>query len=99
MENFITVDMFLSLTGCLTIVTTATQLLKKYINYDAKWLALIFSAIVTAIRIIVVGDYSTIGIITGIFNIIPILFGSIGGYELLVKPIANTISNQSKKEE
>ena len=36
MENFITIDMFLSLTACITIVALGTQLLKKYVNYDAK---------------------------------------------------------------
>lgn len=97
MENFITIDMFLSLTACITIVALGTQLLKKYVNYDAKWLALILSAIVTVVRIIVVSDYSVLGIIIGIFNIIPILLGSIGGYETLVKPIVNKISDSQKE--
>lgn len=97
MENFITVDMFLSLTTCIAIVTLGTQLLKKYINYDAKWLALILSAIVTVVRIIVVADYSVLGIIIGIFNIIPILLGSIGGYEAIIKPIANKITDTKEE--
>lgn len=97
MENFITIDMFLSLTACITIVALGTQLLKKYVNYDAKWLALILSAIVTVIRLIVVADYSILGIVVGMFNILPILLGSIGGYETLVKPIVNKISDSQKE--
>lgn len=99
MENFITVDMFLSLSACILIVTAGTQILKKYVNYDAKWLALILSFIVTAVRIIVVADYSVLGIIIGIFNIIPILLGSIGGYETIIKPIANKISDSETEKE
>lgn len=99
MENFITVDMFLSLTACIAIVAAGTQILKKYVNYDAKWLALILSFIVTAVRIIVVADYSVLGIIIGIFNIIPILLGSIGGYETIIKPIANKISDSETEKE
>lgn len=97
MENFITLDMFLSLAGCITIVTIATQLVKQFCKIDAKWLALLISAIVTAVRVIAIGDYSGKGIIVGIFNIIPILYGAIGGYETIIKPIANKISE--KKEE
>ena len=97
MENFITIDMFLSLTACITIVALGTQLLKKYVNYDAKWLALILSAIVTVIRLIVVADYSILGIVVGMFNILPILFGAVGGYETLVKPIVNKISDSQKE--
>ena len=97
MENFITVDMFLSLSACILIVTAGTQILKKYVNYDAKWLALILSAIVTVVRIIVVADYSVLGIIIGIFNIIPILLGSIGGYEAIIKPIANKITDTKEE--
>ncbi|HIS12702.1 MAG TPA: hypothetical protein IAB40_06320 [Candidatus Onthocola stercoravium] len=99
MENFITIDMFLSLTACITIVALGTQLLKKYVNYDAKWLALILSAIVTIVRIIVVADYSLLGIVIGIFNILPILLGSIGEYETLVKPIVNKISDTKTETE
>lgn len=97
MENFITVDMFLSLSACILIVTAGVQILKKYVSYDAKWLALILSAIVTAIRVIVVADYSVLGIIVGIFNIIPILLGSIGGYEAIIKPIANKITDTKEE--
>lgn len=97
MENFITPDMFLSLSGCILIVAIATQLLKKYVNYDAKWLALLMSGIVTFLRIIVIGDYSVIGVITGVLNIVPILLGSIGGYETFIKPVKNLISNEDKK--
>lgn len=99
MENFITADMFLSLSGCILIVAVATQLFKKYVPCDAKWLALIISTIVTTIRILVIGDYSAIGIITGVLNIIPILLGSIGGYEAVIKPVQNVISEDKKGDE
>lgn len=98
MESFITLDMFLNLTACSMIVMVATQLIKKYVDYDAKWLALIMSAIVTAIRIIVVADYSLLGVLIGVMNIIPILLGAVGGYETILKPVG-TLFNKNTKEE
>ena len=39
----------------------------------------------------------SLGIIIGIFNIIPILLGSIGGYEAIIKPIANKITDTKEE--
>lgn len=91
MENFITVDMFATLIGCILIVTAGVEVLKKYINVNALWLNLFMSLIVTVIRIFTVGDFSGMGITLGLLNIIPILLGATGGYEV-IKNIVNKVN-------
>jgi len=75
--------MFLSLAGCILIVSGGVELLKQYTGLNPLWLNLIISSLVTAVRITFVGDFSFKGIILGIFNLIPILLGATGTYEVL----------------
>lgn len=88
MENFITMDMFTTLIGCIAIVTAGVQVLKQYINVNPLILNLIMSVIVCIIRIFIVGDLSAMGITLGILNIIPILLGATGGYEVVKNLLA-----------
>lgn len=96
MQDFITIEMLGTLVGCSAIVTLLTQVLKKYIpeTVDTKWLALLFSIIVGALRIFYVSDFTFAGIVTGIINIFVLLAVSVGIYE-----IANTTYTNIKKEE
>ena len=62
--EFITLDMLLSLAGCVAIVAIITQSLKHYFTkINALWLNLIISMIIGIIRIFVVKDLSSTGII------------------------------------
>lgn len=80
--EFITLDMLLSLAGCVTIVAVVTEALKKYFTkINALWLNLICSIIVGAIRIYFVSDFTANGIITGILNIFVIMLAAGGGYD------------------
>lgn len=93
--EFMTIDIFLSVVGCTTVITLLTQVFKKYLpeSLDTKWLALIFSIIVGIIRICVVKDFSFEGIVIGIMNTVLLLAISIGEYEL-VKTASTKILNQ-----
>lgn len=82
MDKFITEDMFISLTGCITMVCCIVQLLKNYIPINPIWINLIVSAIITVIRIVLVGDFSFSGIVLGALNLILILFGAGGRYDI-----------------
>ena len=82
MDTFISKDMFLNLAGCIALVCAIVQLAKGYIPLNPIWLNLIASVIVTATRIAFIGDFSFAGIVLGILNIIPILFGASGCYEV-----------------
>ena len=80
--EFITLDMLLSLAGCVTIVAIVTEALKKYFTkINALWLNFICSIIIGAIRIYFVHDFTTTGIITGILNIFVIMLAAGGGYD------------------
>lgn len=82
--EFITLDMLLSLAGCVAIVAIITQSLKNYFTkINALWLNLIVSLIIGVIRIFVVKDLSTTGIITGILNIFVIMLAAGGGYDTI----------------
>lgn len=80
--EFITLDMLLSLAGCVTIVAVITEALKKYFTkVNALWVNFFVSLIVGAIRIYFVKDYTATGIITGILNIFVIMLAAGGGYD------------------
>lgn len=84
--EFITIDMFLSLAGCVLIVALITEALKKYFNkINALWLNLICSVIVGILRIIVINDFSFNAILTGILNIFVIMFAAGGSYDTAKK--------------
>ena len=82
--EFITLDMLLSLAGCVAIVAIITQSLKHYFTkINALWLNLIVSMIIGIIRIFVVKDLSSTGIITGILNIFVIMLAAGGSYDTI----------------
>ena len=80
--EFITLDMLLSLAGCVAIVAIITQALKTYFNkLNPLLLNLMCSVIIGIIRIFVINDMSINGIITGILNIFVIMLAAGGGYD------------------
>ena len=85
MDSFITSEILLSLAGCVGIVMAATQILKKHINVSSKIIALVLSIIVGICRIVILKRFSIDQIFIGIVNIIPILCGSMGAYDAMLK--------------
>lgn len=80
--DFITLDMLLSLAGCVVVVGIVTEALKRYFkNINALLLNLIISVIIGVVRIFVVNDLSLVGIITGVLNIFVIMLAAGGGYD------------------
>lgn len=80
--EFITLDMLLSLAGCVAIVGIVTQALKIYFKKtDPIWLNFSVSIIVGLIRIFVLKDWSASGIILGVMNVFVIMFAAAGGYD------------------
>lgn len=83
LNEFISAEMFTSLVGCTLIVCGCVELLKQYVPLNPLFLNLIVANIVTAVRIVIIGDFSFKGIIIGLFNLIPIMLGATGTYEFL----------------
>lgn len=84
--TFITSDMFLSFLGCLTIVAILTQAFKKVPKLDKinpLWITLTASILVSIMRVIIIGSYTSTDIILGILNTFAIYLGAIGGYETI----------------
>lgn len=90
--EFMTIDIFLTVVGCTSVITLLTQVFKRYLpeKIDVKWLALVFSILVGILRMCIVKDFSFEGIIIGIMNTILLLAISIGEYEV-VKATSNKI--------
>lgn len=97
--DLITLDMFLTLAGCIAIVGILTEAC-KYIpgtkNVPSLWINFIISCVVGIIRLCVVGDFTAQGITLGILNIFVILVATSGTYEVLSRS-KNTIVNKLKK--
>lgn len=82
--EFITSDMFLTFAGCLAIVALVTQVIKSLPPLDkinTLWTTFGVSILVGVIRLFLIGDFTTQGIVMGVLNILAIYLGAIGGYE------------------
>ena len=83
LNEFISVDMFMSLTGCIMLVCGLVQIFKGYFEFSPLWLNLACSFFITIVRIVFKEDFSFKGILLGLMQIIPILLGASGAYEFL----------------
>lgn len=97
--DLITLDMFLSLAGCIAVVGILTQA-AKYIpgvnKIPSLWINFILSIIVGIIRLVVVGDFTAGGIVLGILNIFVVLVATSGAYEVVSRTV-NSIANKVSK--
>ena len=103
MNDFISIEILGTITGCSLIITLLTQIFKKYLpeKVDTKWLALAFSIVVGVLRMIYLQQFDFAGITSGIFNIFVLLAGAIGIHEI-ANPAVNTVKNmveRSSKDE
>lgn len=92
MTEFFTAEGLLTFTGQVLFVTIATQVVKKYINIDPKFLSLGFSLIVASIaQFVILHDFSTVGLTMAAVNVFSVLSASVLGYEAIVKPAVRGI--------
>ncbi len=94
-NSFIDKDIFKTLAGCIAIVEACTECV-KYLFPEITcglWLAFLFSVVVSFIRLLFNNDYSRDTIILTFINIVPIFLGSVGVYQVGIKPIAKLLLN------
>ena len=92
--EFITLDMLLSLAGCVMIVAIVTEALKKYFSkINALWLNFTCSLLIGILRIFVIKDFSIEGIITGVLNIFVIMLAAGGGYDTVKSILKGSENN------
>ena len=84
MNEFVSIEILSTITGCSAVIALLTQIFKKYLpdTLDTKWLALIFSVIIGSLRAMYVGQYDFAGIVSGVINIFILLSVAIGLYEI-----------------
>ena len=86
MNEFITWEFLASFSGAVAAVTLLTQLFKKYINIDPKWIALVLSVVVCAsVQIFYLKDTTGAGLALMAFNIFAVLAAAVGGFEVVIK--------------
>ena len=88
MNEFFTWNFIATYAGMVVFVTLATQTVKRYVNADPKWVALVAAIFgQAAVQIFYVQDFSAQGMIMALINVFVVLTGAIGSFETLVKPI------------
>lgn len=75
--------------GMTALVTSATQLIKRYIpNCDPKWIALVAAVLgQAAVQVFYLKDWSAGGLIMAVINAVCVLLGAVGAYETVIKPV------------
>lgn len=84
--DFITLEMFYTLAGCVVIVGLITEGLKhvpKINEISPLYVNFFVSLIVGVIRIFVINDLSWQGIVLGLLNVFVIMFAAAGGYDTI----------------
>ena len=88
MNEFFSWEYMASYGGMTLFVTTATQVIKRYVNVNPKWIALAASVIgQIAVQALYLKDMSARGIAMAVFNTFCVLLSAIGAYETVVKPV------------
>lgn len=89
MSEFFTWEFLATFAGSIAFVTALTEVIKYYLpKINPKYIALVAAVLVTfAVQLLFYKDFSTEGMVLAAFNVIAVLFGSIGAFEAIVKPI------------
>ena len=81
LTEFITTEMLAEFAGVVAIVCALTQGLKKYLNIDPKWIALILSFLSVLITQILPQPLALERIILGLFNTLVVSSAATGVFE------------------
>lgn len=91
MENFLTWEMLGTFAGAVLAVTALTQVLKNYIRFDAKWVALVLSILIVIGLQFVLGNFAVESWVLAVLNALVVAGTSIGAFESAVKPVENLL--------
>ena len=87
-NDFIDEKMFATLSGCIFIVCSLVQITKGIVPFNPWILNFIFSALVACIRIAILKETTWRDMLLGILQIIPIMLGASGTYEVIKTVLA-----------
>jgi len=85
-NNFLTWDFLSTFGGSIVAVVALTQVIKKYINIDPKYIALALSFIIMLVnQISILQDFRLESFVISIFNALIVTGMSIGIFETVIK--------------
>jgi len=91
MNDFVTWGALGTYAGMAAVTCALTEVLKKYINLDPKWIALIAAGVLAfGHTLIFLGDYSASGIFMTAVNWLVVTGSSIGIFEGVIKNILSS---------
>jgi len=94
MNEFITVEVLGTFAGITAATCVLTEVIKRYISIDPKWIALAVAGLLCFGRaLIFTGDFSAGGIFMTTVNWLVVTGSSIGLFEGAVKKFENKFSN------
>lgn len=99
MNEFFTWEFLATFAGSVAFVTTITEVVKYYLaKLDPKYIALAAAIVVTfAVRLLFYKDFTPEGLVLATFNVVAVLFGSIGAFETVVKPIERKLTSNTNQ--
>ncbi|MBC8537263.1 hypothetical protein [Feifania hominis] len=90
MEEFFTWEYLATFAGASAAVTLITQVIKRYVSIDPKWIALAASLVIEAgIQFLYLRDFTVSGIFLAVVNVFVVLAAAVGVFETVVKPVQN----------
>ena len=88
MNAFLSWDFLATFAGASVAGTVLTQIIKKYVTFDPKYIALAVTIIVVVgVQLFHLHDYSAGGIVMAILNGFLAAGSSVGIYETVIKPM------------
>lgn len=91
-KSFIDKETFKTLAGCVMFVEACTECVKLLMDdVNGAWVALFFAVIVSVVKCIFAEDYGKEEIVLAMINIVPIFLGSVGIYEVALKPLSTLL--------
>lgn len=82
-SEFVGKDAFSSLASCAAIVGLLVQFFKSITNVPPLGLSIIFSLVISGLKLVLSGDYRRENVVLAIINVVPIALTASGGYDFI----------------
>lgn len=102
MSDFLTMEVFGTFAGMILFITALTQAIKYFVpwNINPKVYAIVLSVVANVANLVfITKTFTPEAIFLMILNIFIVAFAASGGYDYVVKPIQNKISDIKNKTE
>ncbi len=94
MDQFITMEMLGTFGGMVIITTALTQIIKRFLSVDPKWIALALAALLVAASQLLTTPLSSTSILVALCNWLLVTSAAIGAFEGAVKPVRRATTDK-----